>query len=162
MGPVAPVATERARGTREGARRAGHLDMDVVEQDVHRWLRFYIKNGGPIEKLTISSDMDSSTPDIFYRQFCGLVVKHGFSLDLVLPLFTSNTATALKLPRKGSVKPGMDADVVVLTEGSLDIREVIARGRVLMRDGVPVVREKWLEESSRKVTLIGGKWSEPT
>ena len=142
------------------ANEGSFLDIDVVEKDVHKWLRFYIDNGGPIEKLTVSSDMDSATPDIFYQQFCGLVVKHGFSLDLVLPLFTSNTASALKLSRKGSVKPGMDADVAVLTRDSLDIREVIARGRVMVRDGVPVVREKWLEKSSRNVTLIGDKWSE--
>ena len=136
------------------------LDIDVVEKDVHKWLRFYIDNGGPIEKLTISSDMDSATPDIFYQQFCGLVVKHGFALDLVLPLFTSNTASVLKLGKKGCIRPGMDGDVVVLTEGSLDIREVVAKGRVMLRDGIPVVREKWLEKSSRNVSLVGDKWVE--
>ena len=140
------------------ANEGAFLDIDVVEQDVHKWLRFYLDNGGPIEKLTISSDMDSATPDIFYEQFCGLVVKHGFALELVLPLFTSNTAQALKLPRKGGVRPGMDADVAVLTKGSLDIREVVARGRVVLRDGIPVVREKWLEKSSRNVSLVGDKW----
>ena len=141
------------------ANEGAFLDIDVVEKDVHKWLRFYIDNGGPIEKLTVSSDMDSATPDIFYQQFCGLVVKHGFSLDLVLPLFTSNTACALKLSRKGCVRPGMDADVAVVTKGSLDIREVVARGRVVVRDGIPVVREKWLEKSSRNVTLTGDKWT---
>jgi beta-aspartyl-dipeptidase (metallo-type) len=142
------------------ASEGAFLDIDVVEKDVHKWLQFYIDNGGPIEKLTVSSDMDSATPDIFYQQFCGLVVKHGFSLDLVLPLFTSNTAAALKLSKKGCIKPGMDGDVAVLTEGSLDIREVVAKGRVMLRDGVPVVREKWLEKSSRNVALVGDKWLE--
>jgi beta-aspartyl-dipeptidase (metallo-type) len=140
------------------ASEGAFLDMDVVNEDIHTWLRFYLENGGPPEKLTISSDMDSSTPHIFYQQFCGLVVKHGFPLEVVLPLFTTNTAAALKLDKKGCVRAGMDADVIVLTEGTLEIREVIARGRVMVRNGVPTVREKWLEKSKRNVTLVGDEW----
>jgi beta-aspartyl-dipeptidase (metallo-type) len=140
------------------ANEGSFLDMDVVNQDIDKWLRFYLDNGGPPEQLTISSDMDSSTPDLFYKQFCTLVVQHGFPLEVVLPLFTSNTAKALKLARKGQLCVGKDADVVVLTERSLEIREVIARGQVMVRDGEPVVREKWLEKSHRNFTLIGDKW----
>ena len=140
------------------ANEGAFLDWDCVEQDVHKWLPFYLDNGGPLEKLTISSDMDSSTPEIFYQQFCGLVVKHGHSLDMILPLFTSNTANALKLKNKGGLRPGMDGDVAVLTKSSLDIRHVIARGKVMVRDGESIVREKWLEKSSRNVTFVGDKW----
>ena len=142
----------------ELAHEGAFLDMDVVEQDVHKWYRFYLDNGGPPEKLTISSDMDSSTPALFYDQFCGLVVKHRHPIEVVLPMFTSNTATALKLPQKGGLCPGMDGDVAVLTEATLDIREVIARGKVMVRDGSVVVREKWLEKSKRNVRLVGDEW----
>jgi hypothetical protein len=31
---------------------------------------------------------------------------------------------------------------------------------VVVRDGIPVIREKWLEKSSRNVTLTGDEWSE--
>jgi beta-aspartyl-dipeptidase (metallo-type) len=140
------------------ANEGAWLDMDVVEEDIHEWLRFYLDNGGLPEKLTISSDMDSSTPAIFYQQFCGLVVKHGFPLDVVLPLFTSNTAAALKLESKGGLRPGMDGDVAVLTRESLDIRHVIAGGRVMVRDGQTAVREKWLEKSKRNIALVGDQW----
>ena len=140
------------------ANEGAFLDIDVVEQDVHKWLRFYLDNAGPPEKLTVSSDMDSSTPDIFYEQFCRLVVKHGYSLDMVLPLFTSNTAAALKMENKGRLRVGADGDVVVLTEGTLTIREVIAGGKVMVRDGETVVREKWLEKSFRNFSMVGDKW----
>lgn len=43
-----------------------------------------------------------------------------------------------------------DATAVFFTGGD--------RGRVGLRDGVPVVREKWLEKSSRNVSLVGGRW----
>jgi len=151
----AELLTEAIDLANEGA----FVDMDAVEENIAKWLPFYIDNGGPLDKLTVSSDMDSSTPDIFYKQFCELVVKHRYSLDMVLPLFTSNAAKALKLPKKGWLREGNDADVIVLSEGSLDIREVIARGRVMVRDGEPVVREKWLEKSKRKVLLVGDQHS---
>jgi beta-aspartyl-dipeptidase (metallo-type) len=131
------------------------LDMDVVNEDLHKWLRKFIDKGGPLDKLTVSSDMDSSTPAIFYSQFCGLVREHGFTLDLVLPLFTRNTATALKLQNKGCLEQGADGDVVVLSGDALDIQHVIARGKMMVRDGETLVREKWLEKSKRSFALTG-------
>lgn len=110
---------------------------------------------GPMDKLTVSCDMDSSTPEIFYAQFCELVVEHGFSLDVVLPLFTSNTARALKLDRKGCVAPGMDADLVLVARSDMAIRCVIANARILFRDGMSEVREKWIETSKRSFAVIG-------
>ena len=141
------------------ANEGAFLDMDVVEEDIDRWYRFYLDNGGPPEKLTISSDMDSSTPALFYDQFCGLVVKFGHPLEMVLPMFTSNTAAALKLGTKGELRPGMDGDVAVLSERSLDICHVVARGKMMVRDGETLVREKWLQKSKRNVTLVGDQWS---
>jgi beta-aspartyl-dipeptidase (metallo-type) len=140
------------------ANEGAYLDMDVVEEDIHEWLPFYLENGGPPEKLTFSSDMDSSTPALFYEQFCGLVVKHRFALEVALPFFTSNTAAALKLEKKGGLRPGMDADVAILTKGSLDICHVVARGKLMVRDGEPQVREKWLEKSKRKISMVGDQW----
>lgn len=137
------------------ARGGAFVDMDVVEENIAPWLDFYIGNAGPLEKLTISSDMDSSTPDIFFDQFCKLVVQNGHPIEVVLPLFSTNAARALKLERKGCLRERMDGDVVVLDGGDLHVRDVVARGRLLVRDGEPVVREKWLEKSKRRLTLVG-------
>jgi beta-aspartyl-dipeptidase (metallo-type) len=140
------------------ANAGAHLDFDIVNQDLAKWLDFYIENGGPLDRLTVSSDTDSSTPDIFYQQLCGLVVKHGYSLDLVLPLVTSNTASVLKLEKKGCLEVGKDADVLIVERGTLDIRHVIAKGRRMVSDGEPIVREKFLEKSSRGIDLVGDKF----
>jgi hypothetical protein len=44
---------------------------------------------------------------------------------------------------------------VVLDRGTLDVREVIARGRRMVIAGQPVVHERFLEKSSRNYALIG-------
>jgi len=137
------------------ANAGAHVDFDVVNQDLAKWLDFYIENGGPLDRLTVSSDTDSSTPDIYWEQICGLVVKHGYSLDFVLPLVTTNPATALKLEKKGKLEPGKDADIVILGQKSLEIRDVIARGKRMVSDGDLVVREKFLSKSSRSIDLVG-------
>jgi beta-aspartyl-dipeptidase (metallo-type) len=139
------------------AKRGATVDLDVVERDLAKWYRYYRDNGGPLERLTVSSDSDSSTPDIFYEQLCSLVVRHGVALEAMLPLVTTNTARVLKLQGKGRIDVGCDGDLVVLSKGSLDIREVVARGRRMVIGGQPVVRERFLEKSSRNYTLIGDR-----
>jgi beta-aspartyl-dipeptidase (metallo-type) len=131
------------------------VDFDVVNEDLARWVKFYIDNGGPLDRLTISSDADSSTPDILAEQVRGLVTTHGLSVDLVLPLVTTNPARILKLPRKGQIAAGCDGDVLIVEPESLTIRDVLARGRRCVQDGQLVHREKFLEKSKRAYEIIG-------
>lgn len=143
------------RETIDLANAGAHVDFDVVNEDIAHWLRFYLDNGGPIESLSISSDADSSTPDILFEQFRGLVTSHQFALELVLPLVTSTPADCLKLRDKGHLRPGCDADVVVMDARSLEIREVIARGKRMVANGAVAFRERYLEKSKRAVAIIG-------
>jgi beta-aspartyl-dipeptidase (metallo-type) len=140
------------------ANAGAQVDFDTVNEDLAKWIRFYIDNGGPLDRLTVSSDSGSGTPDIFYDQLRTLVAKHDFTLDLALPLVTTNPARILKLQRKGRLAPGCDADILVLDRGTLDLREVIARGRRMVIDGQLAVREKFLEKSKRNVTLVGDEY----
>lgn len=140
------------------AREGSYVDVDVVEQKLARDVRMYLDGGGPPDKFTVSSDADSSTPDILFDQLCGLVVKERLPLELVLGFCTSNTARVLKLEKKGRVDEGMDADLLVLKKGSFEIVEVIARGKRMVKEGALNVREKFLEESSRNVSLIGDRF----
>jgi beta-aspartyl-dipeptidase (metallo-type) len=137
------------------ANAGAYVNMDIVEEDLHRWLRVYLDEGGPLDRLSVCSDMDSSTPDIFYAQFCGLVVEHGYSLDMVLPLFTSNTADALKLEGIGTIVEQNQADVLVLAPDGLRVRHVIAKGQVIVREGEALIREKWLRDSKRSIAMLG-------
>ena len=141
------------------ANAGAHVDIDVVNEDLGKWLDFYVENGGPLDRLTISSDTDSSTPDIYWEQLCGLVIKHGHTLDFVLPLVTTNPARVLKLDKKGCLEAGKDADLVILSRDTLEIRDVIARGKRMVADGTPVVREKFLSKSSRSIDLVGEQFN---
>ena len=52
---------------------------------------------------------------------------------------TSNPARALKVPRKGALKVGFDADAVVL-DADLKVRDVFAKGRTMVREATVVVK----------------------
>ncbi|HEX2091187.1 MAG TPA: amidohydrolase family protein [Longimicrobiaceae bacterium] len=136
------------------------VDIDTVEEDLPRWLRFYLDHGGDPERLTVSSDASISSPRVLYEQICRCVVQHGFPLELALSLVTRNTARILKLQEKGTVEKGKMGDLVVLRQGSLDIVHVLSRGEFMVRDGSLVRTEKFLEGSNRSVRLEGKKGSE--
>jgi beta-aspartyl-dipeptidase (metallo-type) len=145
---------------REGidlARRGVTLDIDVAEHDLAKWLRFYFENGGPPERLTISSDASETSPCTLFDQWRGAVVEHGFDLEQVLPLVTSNTARVLQLRSKGALEPGKDGDLLVLDPENLEIVEVISGGKRMVSNGELRVSEAFLQESERRIELYGQK-----
>ena len=106
----------------------------------------------PMDKVTISSDgqgswsnydaagnlteMGVSSVDTMYRQVVYQVQNENMSLEEALSLGTRNVAKALEVyPKKGAVHVGSDADVLVLN-GDLSMNTVIARGSLMMQDGV--------------------------
>ena len=115
-------------------------------------LRVAKEAGVPMDKVTISSDgqgswsnydaagnlteMGVSSVDTMYRQVVYQVQNENMSLEEALSLGTRNVAKALEVyPKKGAVHVGSDADVLVLN-GDLSINTVIARGSLMMQDGV--------------------------
>ncbi len=101
--------------------------------------------------VTISSDSNGSMPkwDAAHEHVIGMgvgqmtsllktlrqLVTEGFTLEQALPFFTENVAKGLLMyPRKGAVRPGSDADLLLLRE---DLTEdtLVAKGQILMRDG---------------------------
>lgn len=143
------------------AKAGSFVDFDTAAQDLAKWFRYYLDNDGPLERLTISSDADSGHPMIYFEQFRSLVLREKFPLERVLPIVSLNPARAVRLDhRKGTVERGKDADVVVLDRDTLDVREVIARGKRMVRDGRVVGREKFLEKSYRTIRLTGDRAGE--
>jgi beta-aspartyl-dipeptidase (metallo-type) len=69
----------------------------------------------------------------------GEMLARGHDLEQVLPPFTSNVARLLRLPRKGRLAAGMDADLAVLDEAGRPA-DVMALGRWHVTDRIPVVR----------------------
>lgn len=53
-------------------------------------------------------------------------------LEIALRAITSNPAKILKLAQKGRIAPGMDADLCLLNQDTLDVETVIAKGKVMV------------------------------
>jgi beta-aspartyl-dipeptidase (metallo-type) len=156
-----PTHVERSRALMEEAieltRRGVVIDVDTVEEDLAKWLGFYLERGGDPARLTVSSDASISSPRTLHEQLRDCIVNHRLPVELVLSLVTANTSRVLKLDGKGRLAAGADADVLVLREGSLEIKEVLAGGRRLLREGEICKTETFLENSNRKVLLSGKK-----
>lgn len=111
---------------------------------------------GSLDGVTISSDGNGSLPtfdehgelvdigvgpvDLTLQELYRAMTEMHLPLEKLLPVITSNPAKYLKLyPRKGCLAPGSDGDVVVLTK-DLKVRDVVAKGRLVVRNGKPLVR----------------------
>ena len=139
------------------ARRGCPVDLTAfpVEDGEDAWsapdaLERYLASGAPAHLVTVSSDgggclptydaqgqllaMDAGRPGALLDALRTLLAR-GRPLAQVLPAFTTNAALALRLHRKGRVEVGADADLVVL-DAADQVREVMARGRFLVRAGV--------------------------
>jgi beta-aspartyl-dipeptidase (metallo-type) len=138
-------------------RLGGFVDVDVTEENLPEQLRRFIDDKGVLSRLTVSSDAAISSPRALHEQICACVADHGFSLELVLPLVTTNTARVLKLDRKGRLEQGASADALVLRRKNLEITHVFARGKQLVCGGDVVVTEKFLARSKRRISLYGRK-----
>ena len=114
-------------------------------QSIARWLR----DGLPMEQLTCSSDgagclpvfdedgkmihMDIGQPVTLLETLQELL-KDGFGLEQVLPVFTRNPARVAGLTHKGRLAQGLEADLIILDDHDA-IDSVIARGQWMMRGG---------------------------
>lgn len=139
------------------AKKGMSADLDVVEGDLHRWVRYWRDHGGPPERLTISSDASMTSPRGVWDQLRDCIHHHGFALEEVLPLATRNTARILKLKEKGEIRIGCAGDLLLLEEGSLEIVHVLSEGKMMVRDGKVVEQEHWLDDSDRRIELHGRK-----
>jgi len=143
------------------ARSGVHVDVTAfpVAEGEDAWsaedaLLRYLDSGAPAERITISSDgggclptfdadgrvaaMDVGSPGALALTLRRLL-KRDVPLERALPAFTSNAAQLLRLPRKGCVEVDADADLVVLDSDG-GIRDVMAMGQWMQRDGVSVVK----------------------
>lgn len=117
-------------------------------------VRQAVAAGVELSHITMSSDGNGSMPrfdekgnttgvmvasqDSLLEEVRDLVQVEGMPLTDAIRVVTSNVAQALKLgPRKGSIRVGADADLVVLAPDT-GLYQVWARGRLMADEGCPV------------------------
>lgn len=135
----------------------GNEDIDFWETicdevRVCAGIRRMLELGISSDRFTISSDGQGSMP-VFNAQgeYQGIgigkascllkevrecVQKEGIPLEIAVKGITSNVASVLKLGAKGQLKPGFDADICLLTEEGLELKTVMAKGQLVVKDGV--------------------------
>lgn len=110
-----------------------------------------VEAGVPIGHITMSSDGCGSLPsfnengDILklemgfplsvFTELADLIQVEGMPMELALKVLTSNIADILKLRQKGRIKPGLDADLVLIDE-KFAIQHVVAMGKLMVKEGV--------------------------
>jgi beta-aspartyl-dipeptidase (metallo-type) len=140
----------------ELASRGCTIDLTAfpVEEGEDAWsaadaLVRYLDRGAPAERITVSSDAGGCLP-VFDAEghVCRMgigesgalletlneVLKRGVPMERALPAFTSNPARLLRLPAKGRIQVGADADLVALDAAGA-AHDVIAGGVVHVRGG---------------------------
>jgi beta-aspartyl-dipeptidase (metallo-type) len=143
----------------------GYVDMTSdfykTEENPHTYsisdaLKLYKDNNISLSGVCASSDSNGSIPSFdsegnfvkikvaspapLYRDVKKAITDEIVSFEEGISIITQNPAKALKLyPRKGSLQENSDADLVLLN-AKLDIDTVIAKGQVMVRHGIAVVK----------------------
>ena len=126
----------------------------------------YFATDAPRHRLTVSSDgggclptfdrdgrlvaMDIGRPGAISEALSTLLSR-GHALESVLPVFTENVASLLRLSHKGRIEVGADADLVALDDHN-GIRDVMVRGRFVVRGGEPSVTGMFEEMGPKRAT----------
>ena len=119
-------------------------------------LKRLLDEGVPSDRVTMTSDGQGSLPEYdaegrcsgmgvgkvrsLFEAFREAVREEEIPLSTALLPFTWNPARILKLPRKGQLSVGNDADLILVDRDTLELHTVIAKGRILMAAGELKVR----------------------
>jgi beta-aspartyl-dipeptidase (metallo-type) len=147
------------------AQNGGYVDLTTStvpqfleegEVKCSKGLKLMLDAGVPLENITFSSDGQGSLPSFnkkgeliglhvgkvssLYKEARDAVINDGVSLETALQVITLNPANVLKLSHKGRIEEGTDADIVLLDKETLEIATVIAKGKVMVDNKVPIVK----------------------
>ena len=130
--------------------------LEPEELRASEGLKILIDKGLDISRVTFSSDGNGSMPifdkdgnltglgicsvSSLYGEVKEAIKTYNINIEDALKVITSNVAQVLKLEDKGSILEGKDADLVLVNEDSLDIDIVIAKGKIVVKDGEPIVK----------------------
>ncbi|MDL2297666.1 beta-aspartyl-peptidase [Synergistaceae bacterium OttesenSCG-928-D05] len=149
---------------REFAKIGGYVDfttsttqqfLDEGEVKCSKALKILLEDGVPASRISFSSDGQGSMPVFDAKgNFAGMtigrvtsiagefkdaIVQEKVLIEDAVRVVSTTSADHFKLPRKGYIKEGFDADIVLLDE-KLDVQFVFSRGRKMMENGRVLVK----------------------
>ncbi|MCF6138988.1 beta-aspartyl-peptidase [Pseudalkalibacillus berkeleyi] len=147
------------------AKKGGYVDfttstipkfLEEGEVKCSSGLKRMLDAGVPIEQISFTSDGQASLPEFdangelkglklgkvssLFKEVRDAVLDEGIPLETAIQVVTSTPAHILKLKQKGRIKKGNDADIVILDKDSLIINTVFAKGTLMVKDKVAVVK----------------------
>ncbi|NLT47077.1 MAG: beta-aspartyl-peptidase [Clostridiales bacterium] len=147
------------------ARKGGYIDFtgseepelseEAGEVSFGKGVNRLLEEGISDETFTLSSDAQGSLP-IFNekKEYIGLgvgsakclwkeirhaILTEQIPLEIAIKAVTANPAKILKLAGKGRLENGYDADICIISEATMEIDTVIAKGQLMVKEKVPVV-----------------------
>jgi beta-aspartyl-dipeptidase (metallo-type) len=148
------------------AKRGGYIDFTASNDPVFweeeygevrtsKGIKRLLAENVSIDNFTMSSDAQGSLPlfnekkefiglgvgkpDCLLKEIQNCVLEQKIPLETAIRAVTVNPARILKLPAKGRIEPGCDADLCLLEENTLQLSTVICKGKVMVANKVPVV-----------------------
>lgn len=129
-------------------------DRDCMADDeltASEALKMLLDNDVNIENIQFTSDAQGSLPtfdqkgrliktsigsvESLYDEVRNAISNQGIKLEEAIKVITSNVAEHLKFKKKGRLAKDYDADLVIIDKNSMEITDVIAKGKVAMRNG---------------------------
>lgn len=149
----------------EFAKRGGIIDLttssdpkflEPEELRASEGLKLLLDNDVSIKNVTFSSDGNGSMPvfddkghlvglgicsvKTLYDEVKSSIKEFNISIEDAISVITNNVAHVLKLKDKGIIEEKRDADLVLVDETSLDIDMVIAKGRLVVKEGKALIK----------------------
>ncbi|ASK62435.1 beta-aspartyl-peptidase [Virgibacillus phasianinus] len=131
------------------ANKGAFVDI-TADKDSGKWIQYYKENNGDIEQLSLSSDGNGSLPKFnakgeligfgvasqqtLYNQITSAIKDYQLPISEVLSFVTRNTARALRLEKKGSLKEGFDADILMMDKTTFELEHVLAKGQHMLKE----------------------------
>jgi beta-aspartyl-dipeptidase (metallo-type) len=141
----------QAGGTIDLTTSSNPQSFELGEIKCSRALKYLLEAGVNEAQITFSSDGHASLPEFdekgdltsletgkissLYTEVKDAVLTEGIPLESALKTITSNPANLLKLSRKGRIAVGLDADLVLLNENTMDIDTVVCGGEFMLKAG---------------------------
>lgn len=131
----------RIPGADERHLNAADYALIADEKGLYDQLCFSSDAGGSLpiwnEDRSRIIGMGIGSPDSLLFELKRLVQEFAVPLDKALKPLTSTPAQVYGLSgRKGGIGVGADADLIVMDSATMDLRDVVARGQLMMRDTV--------------------------